>query len=333
MVRTDMARRMAAIAGTALMTALILTALGCSSGGGDKHPGTVAAASLSPPAPNDARPSEPKFNDSKPSEAAREQPPLPHASDLVVTGPVMVEQQLDVVALRAGVIATLGVDVDSAVNKGQLLAQLDDRQISADRTAAEYKVQSLEADLKNWQAEVDVRKTDLQRAQAMREAGINTQEALDHVRYDLQATEYEVERQRSEMQAAQANLQSLTLELGKTKIAAPFSGVVSQRYVRLGQYVNVGDRLFQITGTSPMEVRFTLPERYATALRRGEGVTVSPTPDFRETATATVTHLSPVVDPGSGTIEVTAVLTRKVPGLLPGMVASVRVAIPQRGPE
>ncbi|HEX4067858.1 MAG TPA: efflux RND transporter periplasmic adaptor subunit [Acidobacteriaceae bacterium] len=294
----------------AAATFLALAALGCSSAG-TRSPGTVAAAAV--PQPN-AEPNP------QPLPA-----PRPHADDLVVSGPVTVEQQLDIVALRAGVISSLNVDVDSEVGSGQVMAQLDDRQIAADRTAAEYKVQSLQADLKNWQAEVDVRKTDLQRAEAMRQAGINTQEALDHVRYDLAATQFEVERQRGEMQAAQAALESVTLELAKTKIAAPFNGVVSQRYVRLGQYVNIGDRLFQVTGNSPLEIRFTLPERYAGTMRRGERVTVSPTPDFRETATAAVTHLSPVVDPGSGTIEVTAVLSRRLPGLLPGMVASVRV--------
>ena len=297
----------------ATAAAFLAAALGCSSSGVANSPPTVSAATTTPPAGN----------------PPRELPPPPRSDDLVVSGPVTMEQQIDVVALRAGVISSLAADVDSEVGKGQALAQLDDRQITADRMAAEYKVQSLDADLKNWQAEVDVRKTDLQRAEAMRQAGINTQEMLDHARYDLQATQFEVERQRGEMEAAQAQLQSLTLELGKTKITAPFSGVVSQRYVRLGQYVNIGDRLFQVTGTSPLEVRFTLPERYATALRRGERVTVSATPDFRETATAAVTHLSPVVDPGSGTIEVTAVLTGKLPGLLPGMVASVRVARPR----
>lgn len=294
-------------------TIVILAALGCSSAS-RSNPNTVTAATTPPPAPGPA-PETP--------------PPPPPADPLVVSGPVIVEQQLDIVALRAGVITSLTVDVDSPVRRGQVLAQLDDRQIAADCAAAQFKVQSLQADLKNWQAEVDVRKTDLQRAEAMRQAGINTQEALDHTKYDLQATEYEVERQRGEMEAAQAELQSLTLERTKTKIAAPFDGVVSQRYVRLGQYVNIGDRLFQVTGNSPLEVRFTLPERYVMDLRRGEQVTVSPTPDFRESATATVTHLSPVVDPGSGTIEVTAVLSRRLPGLLPGMVAQVRVARPR----
>lgn len=295
------------IAATAAMIVMV-TALGCSSDA-DRGPGTVAAASTAAsavPAPANT--------------------PAPAPEPIITSGPITVEQQLDIVALRAGVIASLDADVDSSVRAGQIVARLDDRQIAADRSAAAYKVQSLASDLKNWQSEVDVRKTDLQRAEDMRQAGINTQEALDHARYELQATEYEVERQRGEMQGAQASLQSLDLELEKTKLTAPFNGTVSQRYVRLGQYVGIGDKLFQITGTSPMEIRFTLPEKDMAALKRGDLVTVSPTPDFRQTTTASVTHLSPVVDPGSGTIEVTAKLTHNIPGLLPGMVASIRVA-------
>ena len=299
------------IAALAAATA-VLTCMGCSS---DHRGGPATVAAASRPIPADLP---------RPTVPARSSP-----GPIVTTGPVMIEQQIDVVALRAGIVSELDAEVGSAVQQGHMLARLDDRQIAADQSAAEFKVNGLESDLKNWQSEVDVRKTDLQRAEAMRQAGINTQEALDHARYDLQATQFEVERQRNEMRSAQSTAQSLELELEKTRIAAPFNGVVSQRYVRLGQYVNVGDKLFQVTGTSPMEVRFTLPEREVSILRRGDVVTLSPTPDFAQTTTASVTHLSPVVDPGSGTIEVTARLTHNIPGLLPGMMASIRIARPQ----
>lgn len=289
-----------------------MAAAGCSDGSAPGSGATVAAASSPAPA----------------TSQNELQPAAQHAVQqayLIVTGPVTVEQQLDIVALRNGVLTVLNADVDTTVRSGQLLAQLDDRQLAADRSVAEFKAQSLAADLKNWESEVDVRQTDLKRAEEMRKDGINTQEALDHTRYDLTATQYEVERQRGEMQSAQAAVKSLDLELEKTKIAAPFDGVVSQRYVRQGEYVHVGDRLFQVTGNSPLEIRFTLPARDGTALQRGDEVSVSATPDFRGAAPATVTHISPVVDPGSGTIEVTAVLSRKIPGILPGIVASVRV--------
>jgi len=248
----------------------------------------------------------------------------PH--ELVVSGPITLEQQLDIVALRSGVIVALPVDVDTVVQKGQLMAGLDARQLEADRNTARYKVDSLEADLRNWQSELQVRETDMRRAEAMHKEGITTQEAYDHSKYEVAASQFEVERQRGEMLSAKANLQSIDLELEKTKFVAPFKGVVAQRYVRLGQYVTTGDKLFRVMGASPLEVRFTLPGAEATLLKQGALVTVSPTPEFQQTTDATVTHVSPVVDPGSGTIEVTAVLKNRLPGLIPGTVASVRIA-------
>jgi RND family efflux transporter MFP subunit len=248
---------------------------------------------------------------------------------VIVTGPVTMEQQLDIVALRPGVIVDLPVDVDSEVQKNQIITRLDSRQLEADRNTAQHKVESLDADLKNWESELEVREADLRRAKEMRKEGINTQEALDHVQYEVTASKFEVERQRSDVLSARSNLQSLELELEKTRIVAPFRGVVSQRYVRLGQYVVTGDRLFRIIGTSPLEVRFTLPAADVALLRRGDKVTVSATPDFKRVASATVTHISPVVDPGSGTIEVTAVIANKLPELIPGSVASIRIASPK----
>lgn len=250
--------------------------------------------------------------------------------DLVVNGPVTVEQQLDIVALRAGVIVTLNADVDTAVQKGQVLTTLDDRQLTADRSAAEHKVKSLESDLKNWQEEVEVRTSDLRRAEAMHKEGINTQEAYDHSRYELTAAKYEVERQREEMLSAEATVNSLDLELEKTRYLAPFNGVVSERHVRLGQYVTVGDKLFHLTGASPLEVRFTLPGVEIARLKRGDVVAVAPAGGFdrstpSSTATASVTHVSPVIDPGSDSVEVTAVLNGKVPGLSSGSIASIRI--------
>jgi RND family efflux transporter MFP subunit len=251
---------------------------------------------------------------------------VPQQHELVVSGPITLEQQLDIVALRSGVIVALPVDVDTVVQKGQMMAGLDARQLEADRNTARYKVESLEADLKNWQSELQVRETDMRRAEAMHKEGITTQEAYDHSRYEVAASQFEVERQRGEMLSAKANLESIDLELEKTKSVAPFKGVVAQRYVRLGQYVTTGDKLFRVMGASPLEVRFTLPGAEAVLLKRGDLVTVSATPEFQQTTDATVTHVSPVVDPGSGTIEVTAVLKNRLPGLIPGTIASVRIA-------
>jgi membrane fusion protein, multidrug efflux system len=245
---------------------------------------------------------------------------------IVVTGPVTVEEQLDVVALRAGVIVAMPVDVDSEVEKNQVMARLDARQLEADRATAEHKAESVDADLRNWESELQVKEADLRRAEAMHKAGISTQEAYDHSVYEVTASKYEVERQRGDELSAKDNVRSIDLELEKTQIVAPFRGVVSQRYVRQGQYVTVGEKLFRVVGRSSLEVRFTLPAKDARLLRRGDVVTVSATADFGESTPASVTHLSPVVDPGSGTIEVVATVKDRLPGLIPGTIASIRIA-------
>ena len=75
-----------------------------------------------------------------PAAAAPENPPAhvtSAATDTVVaSGPIVVENQLDVEALRDGVIAAILIQPGTAVRKGQLLAKLDDRQGSADLDAA-----------------------------------------------------------------------------------------------------------------------------------------------------------------------------------------------------
>ncbi|MBB5341516.1 efflux RND transporter periplasmic adaptor subunit [Tunturiibacter gelidoferens] len=246
--------------------------------------------------------------------------------EIVVSGPVTVEEQLDVVALRAGVIVAMPVDVNSEVEKGQVMARLDARQLEADRATSEHKAESVDADLKNWESELQVKEADLRRAEAMHKEGISTQEAYDHSLYEVTASKYEVERQRGDELSAKDSVRSIDLELEKTRIVAPFRGVVSQRYVRQGQYVTVGEKLFRVIGRSSLEVRFTLPATEAQLLRRGDVVTVSATTDFKESTAATVTHLSPVVDPGSGTIEVVAVVKDRLRGLIPGTMASIRIA-------
>jgi len=71
-------------------------------------------------------------------------------------------------------------------------------------------------------------------------------------------------------------------------------------------------------------VRFTLPEPYSRTLRLGDELNLTSTASEGETASARVIHVSPVVDPASGTVEVIAVLA-KPSGFRPGMTASIRV--------
>jgi membrane fusion protein, multidrug efflux system len=241
------------------------------------------------------------------------------------SGPLVVENQVDVAAQREGVVAKILVDVGTRVHRGQLLAQLDDRQLTADRNAAKAKADGMAADYQHWQAELNMRKTDLARAEAMWEAQLITKQQLEHDRYSVQGGTFYLQRQQEDMKNALAALQSTQLELEKTRIVAPFDGVVARRYVRQGQKIAMNDRLFWVTATAPLNVRFTLPQEFAGKVKVGDAVQVVPVYEQAARHTAKITLVSPVVDPASGTIELQAQVNGEPKDLRPGMTVNINV--------
>lgn len=240
----------------------------------------------------------------------------------VASGPIVVENQVDVLAQRDGVIAGIHAEPGTSVRRGQLLAQFDDRQLLAERDAAKAKVLSIGFDEKNWEAKVRMEEIDLERAEKMMAADLITKEQLDHQRFKLVASRNELEREKQDYLGAQDALRSLELEIEKTRIAAPFDGVVARRYIRAGQKVTKDGRLFWVTAVAPLQVRFTLPQNFLRKVKQGDEVDVSAL-DGEQRYKARVIQVSPVVDPSSGTIEVLAQLAERADGLRPGMTANI----------
>ena len=289
-----------------LSTILTLALMGCGKSG-PETPVLAAAPDVAAAPTNSPAASQPA-----------DTPPL-------ATGPLLVEDQVDVAAQRSGVVASLLADVGQPVRKGQLLAQFDDRQLSAQRDAAQARVRSDAANLQDWQAETKMAEADFLRAQGMYKAQLNTKEELDHALYKKEGSLYEVEKGKQELLRAQAELQAVTLELDKTRIRAPFDGVVARRYVRVGQEVATGDRLFWVTAVRPLRVKFTLPERFIGQIRRGQMLSVTCLDDPGVKHSARIIQVSPVVDPSSSTFDVLAELIHPGRNLRPGMTANIHL--------
>ena len=290
------------------LTILVLGFSGC---GGSRQTAVVAAAPV-------------------PGEAAAQTSSAPKESVFVASGPVVVENQVDVAALREGLVISILAQPGTMTRKGQSLAKLDDRQISADVEAAAAKVRSIEANLKNWEAETNVLRADRSRAEKLFEAHVISKEELEHAQYKEESDEYEVQREAESLNNAKATLKSLELERDKTNITAPFDGIVARRYVRVGQKVSAGDRLFWVTAIAPLQVKFTLPERLLWAVKKGQEVSVvSADAASADKHAAKIVDVSPVVDPSSGTIEVMAQIEGSAPDLRPGMLATIHIDLPQ----
>lgn len=287
------------------MIGLMVLALTCSACNSSKETSVAAAATPAPVAP-----------------AAS--PAAGGTDTFVASGPVVVENQVDVAALRDGVVVSISAQPGNIVHQGQFLAKLDDRQISADLEAAAARVRALEANVQNWQAETRVLQADRSRAEKLYEAQVISKEELEHAQYKEEADEYEVRREAESLNNAKNVQKSLELERDKTNITAPFDGTVARRYVRVGQKVAVGDRLFWVTALTPLEVKFTLPERFFGKVHDGEQVMVSSADISPEVKyTARIVQVSPVVDPSSGTIEILAQVMGPAPALRPGMLVSI----------
>ena len=286
-------------------TAAFLGLLACTSCGRDPVP--VAAAAPAQPSPASV--------------------PVPVVDNrYTASGPIVVENQVDVAAQREGLVAQILVDAGTHVHKGDLLAKLDDRQIVADLEGARAKTASTEADLNNWKAEAKVLDADFQRAKKMWEAKLIPEEQFEHARYKAEGDQWDVKRVEQLLLNAQDTQRSLELELEKTQIRAPFDGIVARRYIRAGQSVVRGDRLMWVTATGPLRVRFTLPSKFVNQIKVGQpvAVTVADSSSSQEHA-ARIVQVSPVVDPASGTIEALAELTGSVTDLRPGMQADVHL--------
>jgi membrane fusion protein, multidrug efflux system len=273
----------------------------------DQNPETASAA----PAPSTA--------------ATSKAPPVSADNPVIVSGPLIVEHQLDVLAQREGIISSLHADVGVHVKAGDILAQLDDRQLTADAEAARAKTEGTEAGLKSWQAEAKVLDADYDRATKLFNAQLIPVEEFEHAKYKAEEEHWEVKRVQAGLVTAKATQESLELELEKTRIRAPFDGVVARRYVREGEQVARGGRVFWITGDGPLQMRFTLPEKFIGQIKRGQQLALS-TPDLPDqTFKSRVIEVSPVIDPASSTFEVLVAVEGPRRELRPGMNATVNL--------
>jgi len=246
-------------------------------------------------------------------------------SSVTVSGPILVEHQVEVTAQRDGVLQKVLFDAPAHVKSGSLLARLDDRQIAANLEAARAKTRSIAADLKNWEAEARVLEADYVRAQRLWKLGLIAEEQLEHAKYKAESDQWDIKRVTETLNTSQAEERSLELELDKTKIVAPFDGLIARRYVREGQSVAKGERLFWVTAEAPLLMRFTLPEKTFGHLHQGQSCDVTSADVPGEKHSARVKEISPVIDPASGTFEVMVELVGDRGGLRPGMTANVRL--------
>jgi membrane fusion protein (multidrug efflux system) len=140
----------------------------------------------------------------------------------------------------------------------------------------------------------------------------------------------DLERAEAAARSAAASVAVLALQIERTTVRAPFSGVVGQRFVSVGDYVTPAARLLTLQTVDPQRAVIEVPERHAVRLREGQIVefTVAAVPGrvFR----AHVDFIDPVVQNALRTIVVKARAPNPDRVLRPGMFVEARLATATR---
>jgi membrane fusion protein (multidrug efflux system) len=213
------------------------------------------------------------------------------------TAPIEAFAEADVIAKVDGEVRELHVEEGDMVSKDQILATLD-----GDR---------LRLELSESQARLKKMQRDFQRNKELQDKDLISEGDFEKIQYDLEALE------------ASFNLASL--ELDYTQIRAPIEGVVSERYLKLGNTIRTGDPVFRVTSFDPLVAYMFIPEREFRQITAGQPVQIEIDALSGPPVIAAVTRISPVVDPVTGTFKITIELRGGDHKIKPGMFGRMSI--------
>ena len=176
----------------------------------------------------------------------------------------------------------------------------------------------------------DLLRAQAERADADRDLAKQQLDRVHRLRDQNAATPADVERAEATARSANANFQVLQLEIARSTVRAPFSGVVGQRFVSVGDYVTTGTRLLTLQTVDPQRAVIEVPERHAVSLKLGQTVEFTVAADPTKKFAARVDFIDPVVEPTNRTITVKGLAPNPTRVLKPGMFIEARLATASR---
>jgi membrane fusion protein (multidrug efflux system) len=217
-------------------------------------------------------------------------------------GTIWAGEWITVAAEINGVIADLPFREGEPIARGGLIARLQDDEARAAEARADALVEQ-------WKATHA-------RVKAVFETGASSQQELD----DAAAA----------LRVAEADLAVARERLDKTRIVAPFAGILGARRVSPGAFVRAGDPITDLAQIRELRVLFSVPERHLASLRRGAAVQVSTIAFPGEVLEGAIDVLEPVLDPATRSARIVARVPNPEERFRPGMSATVSIPLAER---
>lgn len=217
---------------------------------------------------------------------------------IIRTGSTMPDEEVDLSFESSGKIVDIYFQEGSHVKAGELLAKINDA--------------PLQAQLKKLQAQVQLATDRVYRQRTLLEKDAVSQEAFEQVQ-----TEYE---------QLMADIELVKANIAQTELRAPFDGVIGLRMVSEGAYATPSTVIAKLTKVAPIKIEFSIPESYATQVRKGSKIVFSMEQDgLMKDYNASVFAVESVVDAETRSLKVRALYPNTDERIVPGRFVSVEV--------
>ncbi|WP_455218971.1 efflux RND transporter periplasmic adaptor subunit [Kaarinaea lacus] len=210
----------------------------------------------------------------------------------------------------SGRISEINFDVDDFVKKGSVLVRITD-------AATRARLSGLEANVSEAEAQYNVALSEFNRIEGVYEKKLVSKSAFDKAEAELKAAT-------QRLSAAKAKVKETLEQLKYTVVKAPYSGVVAERHVELGEMAKVGQPL--LTGFSLNELRAVtyIPQSMVTRIRAAKEAQIIITGQDQEPLRSSLITVYPEADPDTHTYKVRVKLPSVPEGIYPGHLVKIQ---------
>jgi RND family efflux transporter MFP subunit len=238
--------------------------------------------------------------------------PLEVPRTLRLTGSLRGNRETDLAANVAGRVVMTGVERGQRVEQGALIAQVDVR--AASLALAEARVA-----VENSKTQEAINQADCARYEKLKASGAVTELEYDQVTAKCKTAPLNRE-------AAEARQSMAAKNVGDGVIRAPFAGVITDRFVEVGEYVQASSRVVSIAQVDELRLEFSVPEQNFPSVKLGAAVDFNVAAYGSDDFSGKVAHISGAVR-DTRDIVVEASVANPEHKLLPGMFANVELTV------
>ncbi len=202
----------------------------------------------------------------------------------------------------AGILESVKVDRGDMVTVGQILATLQSGVEKSTMELARARAE-MEAAIKAKESKLDYAVREQKRMEQLHDQALVSFEALDESRTNSSLSRLDMEEARENRRLAELELKRSTEVVNRMTIYSPIAGVVTNRFLTAGEYVE-NQPILQLAQINPLNVEVFAPVKLLGAIKVGMSADVAPEKPTGGVYRAKVTIVDRVVDAASGTFGV-----------------------------